>query len=384
MNSWNSDEDTMFRQILAATLFLFIVSVNQTFADVTYSYVTDLGAYSGPPGTPISVQLFLKETVTSVGNDTTSLINRTFATDKFNSENLFTGLASVGVAVQQTTLSAGGTASTIGNGQVIVTPSAGSYNGVGNTNGFTFGPNFQYTFTQNSVGQLTGGGPQALLYQNVNDAGGSNGNNLQVKAAFNTNGVNSDQGFNKQNGVITDATYNGVSDTYSTGMILIGTLHIYPGAGTTTFKVVPVSTTSMTNPNASTFNTLSNQAVGFPGTGAGLPTRLSPGGDGLPGTVLAANMFGSAPIDLDTSYTSQTRSGSTAYNTFNSINSTTATAGPNASPASTSFLPFYSADPTAAVFTVTAVPEPGSLALCGLLAFAGAGYAGRRKRNLKG
>ena len=264
-----------------------------------------------------------------------------------------------------------------------MTPSANIYNGVANSTGFTFGPDFQYTFNQNGVGQLTGGGPQSILYQGVNDPNGANGNNLQVKAAFSTSGANSNLGFNKQNGELTDGNYNFTTDTYASGMILIGTLRIFPGTGTTSFKVVPLATTNMTNPSSSTFNTLSNQTALFPGTGAGLTTRLSSGGDGLPATVLAANMFGSTPVDLDTSYNSQTRSGSTAFNTFNSINSATATAGPNASPASTSFLPFYTADPTAAVFTVTAIPEPGSMALCGLAVIAGAGYFGRaQKRNL--
>ena len=101
----------MFRQILAATLILFIVSVSPSFADVTYSYVTDATSYTGSPGTPVLVKLYLKETITASGTDTTSLINRTFATDKFNSQNLFTGLSSIGVAVEQTVVSPGATAS---------------------------------------------------------------------------------------------------------------------------------------------------------------------------------------------------------------------------------------------------------------------------------
>ena len=249
----------MFRHIFASSLVLFIVSVSQSFADVTYSYMTDSATYTGVPGTPISVQLYLQETITVSGTDITSLINRTFATDKFNSQNLYRGISSVGVAVEQTGLSAGGTPSIIGT-DVIVTPTAGSYNGVGNTSGFTFAPNFQYMFTQNTGGgnsvQLTGGGPQSILYQDVNDANGADGNNLQVKAAFNSNGLNSTKNFNKQNGVVTNGAYDSGSDTYASGMILIGTLHIYPGSGTTTFSVVPLGGTNMTNPSSSSFNTL--------------------------------------------------------------------------------------------------------------------------------
>ena len=85
-----------------------------------------------------------------------------------------------------------------------MTPTNGSYNGVGNTNGFTFSPNFQYTFTQSGIsGTQTGGSSQSILYQNVNDANGVNGNNLQVKVALlgsanPMDGSNSNLGFDLQ------------------------------------------------------------------------------------------------------------------------------------------------------------------------------------------
>ena len=183
-------------------------------------------------------------------------------------------------------------------------------------------------------------------------------------------------------------------------MILIGTLHIYPGSGVTTFKVVPVSTTSMTNPSASTFNTLSNQAVGFPGTtAAGLATQLSPGGDGLAGDrcwrrtcfrslptpacrpsistrVSAYNLADSARLDFP----------SLRPRSIRSIRRRRRP-GPNAVAGffEHQLLAVLHRQPTAAaVFAVTAVPEPGSIKRCAEAAYGHRRvrrYVGRCKRN---
>ena len=208
-----------------------------------------------------------------------------------------------------------------------------------------------------------------MIFQNVNDPTGVSGNNLQVKAALTGSPSNAD--IDMQQGANTDVN----------GKILIGTLKIYSGVGATTFTVEPLASTNFTNPASSTFNTLSNQTSGAPGTAVNATTPLS-GANPTAGvsTVLAANMFGSTPINLDQSYNSNTRPSSASYNTFVSLASMTATAGPNAVPPSSSMLPFYTAStPPFFAFTVTAVPEPGSLMLCGLLAVTGAGLETRRR-----
>jgi hypothetical protein len=193
-------------------------------------------------------------------------------------------------------------------------------------------------------------------------------------------------GVNSQNAEQTIAPYNSANDTYGTGKILIGTLNIVVGNGTTTFRTEPASAANLTVPAGTTFfNTLANSGSSGNGTNPGATTPLS-GSSALPATVLAANMFpnttgGSTVVNLDQSYTSTTRSGSTSYDTFNSLQSTAATAGPDAKPASTSFLPFYTASGTVSVFTVTSVPEPGSLALCGFAVAFGAGWVARRRKR---
>jgi hypothetical protein len=371
----------MARHIFAFALVLALLAVGPAHADVMYNYVAGASSYTGVSGvTMVSVPIYLQETVTTTGTNQTSLIDRVFEQPGF--QNVFYGVSSIGVAVEQTGQSGGVTPAQI-QGPVIVTPNPGAYNGIMNNAGFTFAPDFVYNgLMQGGVsGTFNGGSSASILFQNVNDSNGFNGNNLQVKVAL-LAGVNSmgGSGINAQNAEVTNNGTN--TDTFGTGKILIGTLTIKVGSGTTTFQVEPLASSHLTNPASSTFNTLTNN--GTNGTGVG-PTSLS----GVnTGTVLAANMFPltadttNKTILLDVSYTTQTRNGSASYDTYNTINSTTPTAGPDVLPTpTTSFLPFYTANATPFVFTVAAVPEPSSMALCGLIAVVGAGYAARRRRR---
>jgi PEP-CTERM motif len=368
----------MARHILVFALVLALYAVGPAHADVTYTYIAGASSYTGTSGsTVVSVPLYLQEMVTASGSDQTSLIDRVFAQTGFH--NVYYGVSSIGVAVEQTAQS--GTTPAQIQGPVIVSPTLGAYNGIMNNPGFTFAPDFLYgPLTQGGVsGTFSGASKASVLYQNVNQANGLNGDNLQVQVAL--LGTSSSAGLTSQNGEVTN-TGSG-TDTFGTGKILIGTLSILVGSGTTTFQVEPLANSHFTNPATSTFNTLTNN--GSNGTG--------PGATSLSGvntaTVLAANMFpltsntSNTTILLDQSNNPQTRNPSASYDTFNTINSTlgTPTAGPDASSPGSSFLPLYSSPGTVFVFTVAAVPEPSSLALCGLAVAAGAGWTARRRNR---
>jgi hypothetical protein len=371
----------MVRQVLVSLLALVFVGVGHAYGDVTYSYIAGSTTYSNTSGSTVSVPIYLKESVTTTGSDQTSLINRYFA-QGFN--NPYQGVSSIGVAVEEMSATDSANRSQILGGP-IVTPSGG-YPGVSNNAGWTFAPDFTYSFTQvvgSTPTAMTGGSSAARLYQNVNDSGtGVSGNNIQVKAAL--IGTNSSTNKNNQTGAVTDATYAGNTTTaYGDGKVLIGTLTIQVGNGTTTFLVQPLSKAAFTNPASSTFNTNTN--TGANGTGSGVASPLN--GSTID-TVLAVDKSvfalntSNTPIYLDTSYTgtSTQRTGNATYDTYNAINfSFTAATGPDASPVSSSFLPFYTANPAAFQFTVAAVPEPGSIVLCGLAVFAGAGAKARRR-----
>ena len=361
----------MARHISAIALVLTLLAVRPAHADVTYNYIAGASSYTGTSGvTVVSVPIYLQETVTATGTDQTSLIDRVFTQAAFT--NAFTGISSVGVAVEQTAQS-GATPAQI-QGPVVVTPTGEGFSGIQNNAGFTFAPDFQYSGMGSSA---------SVLYQNVNVAStGFNGNNLQVKVALlatnsTIGSVNSQDGETTQS----NATYtagNGATGRYGSGKILIGSLSIKVGSGTTTFQVEPLAASTFQNPSTSTFNGVTND--GTHGTGSGLTTSLS----GInTATVLAANVFptsNSAKILLDSSYTSSSTQigGNASEDTYNTVNEINPIKGPDAVPASSSFLPFYTANATPFVFTVAAVPEPGSLALCGLIALVGGGFAARR------
>jgi hypothetical protein len=354
-------------------LLFVLAAVRSACADVGYSYVADQANYTGVAGSIVTVKLYLVETVTQSGTNQTSLINRYFANSDFSVT--YNGLSSVGIGVEQTGLSGGGVTSQI-LGPSIFTPTAG-YNGVSNNAGFAFGPDFTYNFTQKVNGTnvpMTGGSKASVLYQNLNDpATNFNGNNIQVKAALvSGNSINNE---NSQNGVLTDAQYNQPGDSFGTGKILIGTLSIAVGQGTTTFQVKPLAQTALTATPTTSFNTITlNGALG---STAGTVTTLS-GATGQ--TTLTVPAFG-GPVDLDQNYLSATRPTSAAFNSFNTAASGVAVSGPSLSPATSSSLPFYTGTSEAGVFTfsVASVPEPSSIVLCGFLAAVGAVRAWRRR-----
>jgi hypothetical protein len=355
-------------------LVMIIAAADLARADVGYSYIADQASYSGIAGSLVTVKLYLVESVSQSGANQTSLINRYFATPDFSMT--YSGLSSVGVGVEQTGLSNGGTTSQI-LGPSIFTPSNVGYNGVSNNAGFTFGPDFTYNFTQrvgsNNV-PMTGGSSASRLYQNIDDpTTGFNGNNLQVRAALGT--TNSVNFYNLQNGVPTNAPYDTAGDRYGTGKILIGSLSISVGKGTTTFQIKPLAQTMLTNNTTSTFNTIA--VTGLVGAQPGTVSTLS-GSGGAGQTTLAATVFGGS-VSLDQSYTSDTRPHSITYNSFNTVSSQYPVAGPSTGTASS--LPFYTASSTPFTFTVVAVPEPSSIALCGLLSIAVVAGV-RRKRRL--
>ena len=242
------------RPLYVLLLLLFAV-VREAHADVGFSYLADQSSYSGVNGSFVSVKLYLVETVTSNGSNQTSLINRYFANADFSIS--YSGVASIGVGVVQTGLSSGGANSQI-LGPSVFTPNA-PYNGVSNNAGFTFGPDFTYHFNQNtsSLGTvpMIGGGNMSQLYQNLDDPiTGFNGNNIQVKAALGA--TNSIHDYNMQHGVLSDAPYDALNDLYGSGKILIGTLNIAVGQGTTTFEVKPLAQTTLTANASTTFNTI--------------------------------------------------------------------------------------------------------------------------------
>ncbi|HEX3314967.1 MAG TPA: PEP-CTERM sorting domain-containing protein [Gemmataceae bacterium] len=358
-------------------LLVLLAAVRDVGADVGYSYVADQASYSGITGSSVSVKLYLVESVTSGGSDQTSLINRYFTNADFSVT--YSGIASVGLGVEQTGLSSGGASSQI-LGPSIFTPVGNpgipvGYNGIANNAGFTFAPNFTYNFTQNTSGgqvPMTGGSGFSQLDQNLNDPiTGFNGNNLQVKAALGL--LNSNNNYNMQNGILTDAAYVPASDIYLSGKILVGTLSIVVGKGTTTFAVKPLAQTTLTANPSATFNTIVlNGAFGSaPGTVTGLSGSTS-------ATTLSMTAYG-GPVSLDQSYTSATRPSNASIDSFNTINSGLPVAGPLLTPATASSLPFYTASGSPFVFTVASVPEPSGIALCGLLVALGA-FRLRRRR----
>ena len=141
-------------------LMLFLIAADVACADVGYSYVADQASYTGATGSMVTVKLYLVETVTQSGANQTSLINRYFANADYSVT--YSGLASVGVGVEQTGLSGGGVTSQILGPSIFsptvtsngVTTNAG-YNGVANNAGFTFGSDFSYDFTQRVSGGVS-------------------------------------------------------------------------------------------------------------------------------------------------------------------------------------------------------------------------------------
>jgi len=369
--------------VMAATF----AAVSQSRADVTYSYIADSSSYVGVAGTTADVKLYLLETVTPTSsggrNPATSIVNMYFQDPTFANPD-YTGVAQIGLGVTQVSVT--GTKSQILGGP-IYTPD-GAKPGIQNNAGFTFSTAFQYTYS--SGGSKTGGNGLSQLYLNLDDKNNSagNGNNMQVAAGLGQG--QSAGGFDAANGVLTDAPYVGGSKPYGTGKILVGTLHIQVGSGTTTFKVTPLAQTALQVGSTVQPQSAVNNGVTLT-TVSGSDSRLN----GSTGTTLLTTQIFNNPgvsnaVPLDVTNQSEKYTGSATYNSYNSINDIPTTppsgqAGPTAGPAkgTTSFLPYWTASTTPFAFTVgtAAVPEPSSMALCGLITAAGAAYGVKRRRK---
>jgi hypothetical protein len=422
-----------WRHFSCALLFLF-ASIGLSRADVTFSYVAGqpgetagatvsttggTAAWTAAPGTVLNIPIYLLETVTptptNTGNATTSLIDLAFYAPK-SSLVSFTGLGSVGVAFVQTGQS-GGTAAQIGVASEQVFTPSGAANGLGipglaNTSGFTFGP--QFSGNQLDLTGVGNGGPGmsgttdlSQIYQNLNNpATGFNNNNVQVVETLAQSTENGGTKTVAKGAITNGATLVNNGTTYvGTGVILIGTVNVTVGTGKTTFQAGPLTMTSsnLVAPTSSTFDptfdgaklSSINGALYPAGTFSGQTTAASGSNSS---SFIGINAFSNGStkaIELDIPYPSTTPGtpGNGLFNTTNTLDTflsvalhgtTSAIAGPSATPAGSSFIPFYGSD--ASPFTVTVapatVPEPSSMALCGLLSLGGAFYAARRRRKV--
>jgi len=382
-----------FRHFSCALILLFAATCH-SFADVTYSYVAENSSYTGTPGQIVDVKLYLQENVTATSsggrNATTSIINMAFQTP--DQSSAYTGVATVGLGVNQTGLSAGGTTSQI-QGPSVFTP-GGAKAGVQNNAGWNFATAFQYTY--NSSGSKTGGAGVSSIYQNLTDNlhPAFSGNNIQIVAGLNGTSAG---GFDPNFAVPTDATITG-GGTYGSGRVLVGTLHIMVQNGTTSFEVVPLALSSLTGKAGTVSAVNNNTAISSTGTNSALNgskvstilatqafnLQKNSDGSGVTNNVYLDQTYQGNPYVNETG-TSVKRQDSATFDTYNNVNDANAftgpTAGPSHAPATSSFLPFYNASATPFTFTVAAVPEPSSMALCGLITAAGAAYGVKRRRK---
>ena len=424
-----------WRHISCALIMLF-ASIGLSRADVTFSYVAgnpdgSVGAadgtatWSGASGTVVSVPVYLLETVTqtnTVGNAQTSIINMAFykppIAPAVNSVLQFNGVGSVGMSFVQSALSPGGVSSQIGQASDVEWTPAGSANklglpGVANTTGFTYGAQFSGSF--DLTGLSTNGGPTAgasdiaTVYQNLNNpTTGFNGNNLQVTTTFESGASNGNSKTVTKGAITNGATLTNTSTALTgtqyvgTGVVLIGTVNITIGQGQTTFKVAGLSSSQLVAPTNANFDpnfdggTLSSYGIAA-GTYSGAATPIS---QTVTNTVLGNNALSDGirnAVLLDVTYNAQSNQHQTtnAYNTWLSaaIHGTGGTgvppggspiAGPNATPATNSFIPYFTADstPFTVIVGTATVPEPSSMALCGLLSMGGAWFAAKRRRKI--
>jgi len=373
--------------------------------------------YQGNAGDIINIPIYLVEKVDSgnvAPNTNTSIINRYFQTA--NQSAKYMGVTSLSFAIEQSAAAYSPSNNTFGTSQILGGPTStlnkSAEGGQPNTAGFVFGKFFQYTFdTTNTIGAL-GGSKTSQLYTNINDpvassgiAGtGFNGNNVQASTALNGAALNrmpqaGNRAATDNLGVITDATFvpNNAGNkfaggTYGTGKILIGTVSMTVGAGVTQFRLGPSTNANMQGTAATTWD-------GSPNPSAGTTSLSSTSQSTL--ALSDVSFTTSNPTSLDRSYNASSPAGfhntSSLYDTFTSINEfsqgnyngTTGEvplAGPHASPASNSYIPYYTGtDNQITTFFVgteaPAVPEPSSMALCGLLTAFGAGYFVKRRRK---
>jgi len=367
-------------------------------------------AYTGTAGQQISIPIYLVETVNNSATQgalstNTSIINRYFINSPSFSQ-AFVGLASASFSVEQTGAAQASSGSPVVSqilGGQVTTPS--SIPAVPNTPGFTFGRGWTASFTSSSSASTSApGGPWtergatgvAQLYSNITDntAGAVSGNNLQVSTHLNTN--TSLTAASANNGVLTDAPFQATSGTtgvYQTGKILIGIMNLTIGNGFTTFNLGYAG-------NANLVGTLNTKYDGDKKITTGVATPLSgkdSAGKIKSDTLLVMNAFsdgtsGNSILDYSYNSGSTQKAANSGYDTWTSFlrfnAGDDAIAGPDAAGASpkNSFIPYYASNSTPFLFTVgtetPAVPEPSSMALCGLLTALGTGYAVKRRRKL--
>ena len=290
--------------------------------------------------------------------------------------------------------------------------------GVANSTGWTFGQAFSGSLSYVGPGSststaggatitATGGDDLSVLNQNLNQPNGMNGNNLQVVASFGQNPENGNPGTGKK-GVITNGQnmMNGSTKYVGTGVVLIGTVNVTIGTGTTTFTLTPISASKLTAPTDPLFNPMfdgyqlatTNHAVN-PSNPNGL-TNSTTGGytigqySGQPTTIsntINNTLFGNSNfgnISPDTSLT--TSPAGASIDLWTSLANKKAGDAPISGPGlrvrrriAASTVGAYTANPAAFTITVgpAAVPEPSSMALCGLLIGAGGWVAAKRRRK---
>jgi hypothetical protein len=434
----------------SCALIFFFSSIGLSHADVTFSYVagnpgetlpvynstfqtfTTVGGttsttggtsnWTAPTGTQLSIPIYFLETVTQTATTTnaqTSIINQYW--------NGQYGVASVGFGLSQT--GATGIKSQIGNAsEVIWTPpstAAGNQDsahnalpGVANTTGFTFGQQFAgpNSFSYRGPGSTTssaagpiltafGGSDLSVIYQNLNQANGMNGNNLQVVASFSQNGENGNPN-NVHQGALTNGQnlMNGSTKYVGTGVVLIGTVNITVGTGTTTFTLSPLASSKLTAPTDPLFNptfdgyqlATTNQLVnsthpngltnisassGYTvGQFSGLDTPIS---NSATQSLFGNVAFGQISPDVSLTTSPAGKSINVWTSLDNSNNGDAPISGPDHPGGATlSTIGAYTASPSSFTITVgpAAVPEPSSMALCGLLTLAGGWYAAKRRK----
>jgi hypothetical protein len=414
---------------------MLFASIGLSRADVTYSYVAGnqdgtvgsadgTASWTGVAGTVVNIPVYLHEEVTqtnTVGNAQTSIINMAFykppIAPSTNSALQFNGVGSIGMSFVATGVSAGGTASQIGSASEVVWTPAGAANGqsipgIANTTGFSFGPQFGGTFdnsAQNGNDSQPGGSDLATIYQNVNNPSGLNGNNLQVTTTLESSAQNGQTNTINKGAITKDSltlpnTSTALAGTsyIGSGNVLIGTVNVTIGQGQTTFKVGGLSNSKLVAPTDANFNPsfegvpLTSYGIAA-GTYSGATTPVSQTNTNtiLGMNILSDTVRGAVLLDVTYNASSNQHQTTNAYNTWLSAsihgNGGTGTipggspiAGPSATPATNSFIPYFTSDSTP--FTVTVgtatVPEPSSMALCGLLTMGGAWFASKRRRKI--
>jgi len=392
-------------------------------ANLTNDGTSSGHAYVQTAGTRMNIPMYLVEVVTPGNvspNVNTSMINMYFTTS--NKSNFAGGVNSLSAAIDQAAAAFSPTGGSVGTSQIrggsTSTLTKQNQPGQPNTGGFTFGKYWSYNFTIGTTA-TNGGSSTSQLFTNINDTTtGFNGNNLQVSTLLGTsqaqfaqpNGVRASNSL----GVMTDATFTPTNasnpnnpyagGTYGTGKILIGTVSITVGAGVTKFRYGPSTMAQLVENGNETW-------AGSPNPQSGITSLSSTSQSTLAQS--DSSFTTTNAVSLDRTYNSDPthtfHHTSSLYNTYTSIVEygnggnngqppddpnpllsspfgAIPVAGPNSPSHADSFIPYYTGtDNQVVTFFVgseaPAVPEPSSMALCGLLTAFGAGYAVKRRRK---